>query len=113
MEKSDKMQERRFFDNNGKVSQDGPDLDSKWEYKGYGIWENSEHANGTMQINERHTEVIKTTTTTTSHATVSASSATQELDELMKSLNTFKVGIAIISYHCLAWLMVFFWIDQR
>ena len=104
MELSEKMQERRNPSSNGKAL-NGPDLDSKAEYKGYGIWGNTELANGSpgVKLNEHYSEVssstIKTTSSTTGTETreelqakiVSASSATQELDDLMTSLNTFKI----------------------
>jgi len=87
---------------------DGPDNGlehGKWEYMGFGIWENKDgeendhgqhqHMNG-INKDIHVTSTTRTTTTRHSHTTMlpdttSASTATAELDDLMTSLNNFKM----------------------
>ena len=100
-----------------------PELtDSRWEYQGYGIWENSETRTVTNGIgnvtasnfqNQTHTVSNNTSLTNVQSSAsgsvsveqdgpgvpnvrpltgaTAASSATQELDDLMSSLNSFKM----------------------
>jgi hypothetical protein len=78
--------------------------EQKWEYVGQGIWENGHPpTNGTGTGSNEHqrqkkpVEKLNLTTTTgssyhqSSRSRGQASSATQELDDLMQSLNTFKL----------------------
>ena len=64
--------------------------DSRWKYQGYGIWESSENRSATngMTVGSKGPSNFQNQVHS---ATVSASSATQELDDLMSSLNSFKM----------------------
>lgn len=79
---------------------------SKWEYMGFGIWENREEEGEPvpsprqgvrdLQVNSATTRTSTTTTTrnnvsSTMTDSASASTATAELDDLMTSLNNFKM----------------------
>lgn len=82
--------------------------EQKWEYVGQGIWENG-HPTTTATTNgngnhidftkKQPSDKLNLTTTTTGNSSYhqssrsrgQASSATQELDDLMQSLNTFKL----------------------
>jgi hypothetical protein len=98
MESSSKMVERREVVTNTSMSE--AISDSKWEYMGYGIWENtdSEHEGGVPQRvyqPAQQAAAARSASKASSPAPAvrppPASSATQELDELMTSLNSFKV----------------------
>ncbi len=79
---------------------------SKWEYVGQGIWENGEPKGGggppSPPIRQKQrpadtlnlaSSLVESSTTTSSmrERQAKASSATQELDDLMQTLNTFKL----------------------
>jgi len=73
-------------------TENGENLESKWEYMGFGIWENKEPDDTPPpQMVKYHSEQA-TVRNVTQVDSASASSATAELDELMTSLETFKIG---------------------
>ena len=75
--------------------------ESKWQYVGNGLWENGDqyqngHQNGKASLTsplDRKKQVDTLNLATSYHQSSrhKASSATQELDDLMQSLNTFKL----------------------
>ena len=112
MESSSKMVERRVIVSSNEVVETA--VPDKWEYMGYGIWENSDKeqnggigsgsGSGFRPIRTAAATDSSTTRTTSARLTSSASSsltrssqhqaassATQELDDLMMSLNDFKL----------------------
>jgi hypothetical protein len=117
MESSTKMTERRVIvSSNEVVETSAPD---KWEYMGYGIWEDKDKeplgsagsgsrarfhpigASGSASSTKEHMSSTTTRSKLTSSLSSSltrsqsrdqnASTATQELDDLMMSLNDFKM----------------------
>jgi hypothetical protein len=115
IETDPRMLERRdgsaLPSNVGLLGREGPpDINaSKWDYQGYGIWESNDESggeDGKIAVNnsappgkpQSATFTSRTTTTTTTRSLTAAasdggkaSSATQELDDLMTSLNSFKL----------------------
>jgi paxillin len=74
-------------------TENGGNLESKWEYMGFGIWENKDPDDSTPPQTVRyHSDQQSTVRNSTQVDSTSASSATAELDELMTSLNNFKMG---------------------
>ena len=69
--------------------------ESKWQYSGSGIWQNGDHngTNGKTSPLEKKKQADTLNLATSYHGSSrhKASSATQELDDLMQSLNTFKL----------------------
>ena len=68
--------------------------EQKWEYAGQGIWENGKkHEKGFDHKNAMsHDDSLNLATSHHQSSRNKASSATQELDTLMQSLDTFKLG---------------------
>ena len=85
-EMSSKMSERHEESNQTFVTQE-----QKWEYMGQGIWENG-HNNATPKERKKPMDTLNMATSYHQSSRHKASSATQELDDLMQSLNTFKIG---------------------
>ena len=74
--------------------------ESKWQYVGNGLWENGDHPRASepksptpANVNGKPKPLDTLSLATSYHGSSrhKASSATQELDDLMQSLNTFKL----------------------
>ena len=79
--------------------------ESKWQYVGNGLWENGDHprasepksptpayVNGKQNgFQQKPLDTLSLATSYHGSSRHKASSATQELDDLMQSLNTFKL----------------------
>ena len=97
-EMSSKLNERHEESSQNYVTSSS--TEQKWEYVGQGIWENGHPTNtngGSNDFTKKPVDKLNLTTTTgssyhqSSRSRGQASSATQELDDLMQSLNTFKL----------------------
>ena len=70
--------------------------ESKWQYVGNGLWENGEQLNGKSNgaspfEKKKPVDTLNLATSYHQSSRHKASSATQELDDLMQSLNTFQL----------------------
>ena len=90
-EMSSKMSEMREESSQSFVTSTS---EQKWEYVGQGIWENGEKHNNSFDRKKPVSAGDSLNLATSYHQSSrhKASSATQELDDLMQSLNTFKLG---------------------
>lgn len=73
-------------------TENGSNLESKWEYMGFGIWENKDGDEPAPPPAVRYFNEQNDVRSVAQVDSTNASSATQELDELMTSLNNFKMA---------------------
>ena len=80
------MEDALFREMSSKLEKQETLEQSKWEYVGQGHWEN-----GVKNGQPRQVDTLNLATSHHQSSRHKASSATQELDDLMQSLNTFKL----------------------
>ena len=66
--------------------------ESKWQYVGNGLWENGDKSGARFDRKKNPVDTLNLATSYHGSSRHKASSATQELDDLMQSLNTFKLN---------------------